>query len=63
MILSLTYDMPASVPEVAKDLIWKLLVLNPLERLGGGHKHSGNELDKLKSHPFFDGIVFEDLLS
>lgn len=48
--------MPEDVPEVAKDLVMKLLVTNPLERIGGGHKGSGNELDKLKAHPFFEGI-------
>jgi len=36
-------------------------VLNPLERLGGGHSSSENQIDKLKSHPFFQGIDFETL--
>lgn len=63
MILSLTYNMPDDVPEPAKDIIRKLLVLNPLERLGGGHSGSGNELDKLRAHPFFTGIDFSSIIT
>lgn len=39
----------------AKDLINKLLKLNPFERLG--YANYGD----LKSHPFFEGIDFEKL--
>jgi len=38
-----------------------LLVLNPLERLGGGHSDSDNQIDKLKAHPFFNGIDWENI--
>eukprot|EP00010_Vexillifera_abyssalis_P005503 CAMPEP_0201554656 /NCGR_PEP_ID=MMETSP0173_2-20130828/42982_1 /ASSEMBLY_ACC=CAM_ASM_000268 /TAXON_ID=218659 /ORGANISM="Vexillifera sp., Strain DIVA3 564/2" /LENGTH=445 /DNA_ID=CAMNT_0047966031 /DNA_START=29 /DNA_END=1362 /DNA_ORIENTATION=+ len=44
-------------PEHAKDLIEKLLVINPEERLGAGQ----GGYDKLKAHPFFDGIDWENL--
>ena len=50
-ITRLEYDFPEGFPEDAKDLVKKLLVLNPLERLGvkGG-------MSDIKSHPFFAGI-------
>ncbi len=53
--------MPEYVPEEAKDLIKKLLILDPLQRLGGGHDNSDNKIDKLKQHPFFNGIDWETL--
>ena len=58
LIIQLEFEYPKGFPEVAKDLISKLLVLNPDERLGcdamGG-------FDGLKSHPFFEGIDWKDL--
>jgi hypothetical protein len=39
--------MPEDCPVIAKDLISKLLVINPLERLGA------IEMEHLKQHPFF----------
>jgi serine/threonine protein kinase len=54
------YEMPQglgeeTIPEVARDLISKLLVLDPAERLGA------KDFDELKSHPFFEGVNFESL--
>lgn len=43
----------------AKDLIKKLLRVNPLKRLGGGAIGSPYDMDSLKKHPFFKGKSFE----
>lgn len=47
---------PNSFPEVAKDLIGKLLVRDPFARLGA------NDYADLKSHPFFAYIKWDDIL-
>lgn len=46
-------------PEL-KDLIDKLLQVNPVNRLGAGIEE-GNGMEELKKHPFFKGINFTDL--
>jgi len=46
---------PDPFPDVAKDLIEKLLQLDPSERLGA------DDYTKLKAHPFFSGIEWTDL--
>ncbi|KAH3744034.1 AGC/PDK1 protein kinase [Pelomyxa schiedti] len=46
---------PTNFPPVLMDLIDKLLVVNPTERLG----YRG--YDELKSHPFFAGLSFQGL--
>ena len=46
-IVALDYEFPSGFPEVAKDLVQKLLVIEPSDRLSiGGIKH----------HPFFLGV-------
>ena len=49
--------MPEDCPVIAKDLISKLLVINPLERLGA------IEMEHLKQHPFFEGVDFSCIYS
>ncbi|TKA66021.1 hypothetical protein B0A49_10499, partial [Cryomyces minteri] len=46
-IVALDYNFPAGFPEVARDLIQRLLVLDPAARLPIAH---------IKSHKFFEGI-------
>lgn len=48
-IVSLEYSFPEGFPEVARDLVERLLVLDPAKRL---------PIEHIKSHPFFDGIVW-----
>ncbi|KAF2874515.1 kinase-like domain-containing protein [Massariosphaeria phaeospora] len=48
-IVGLDYTFPDGFPPVAKDLVERLLVLDPLTRLPVEH---------VKSHPFFDGIAW-----
>ena len=45
-------DFPKGIHKDAKDLIRKLLVVDPEQRLGSGPDGS----DKIKNHPFFKGI-------
>ena len=51
------------VPEVVKDIIRKILVLEPMKRLGSGEKGSPNDISALKSHEFFKGIDFNNITS
>jgi 3-phosphoinositide dependent protein kinase-1 len=54
-ISSVKFQYPKGFPDVAKDLINKLLVADPDKRLGAtGYKD-------LKSHPFFKDIDFDKL--
>lgn len=46
-IVKLEYSFPDGFPPVARDLITKLLVLDPAER---------PHIESIKQHPFFDGI-------
>ena len=48
-IVGLEYTFPDGFPPVAKDLVERLLVLDPLTRL---------PMEHIKSHQFFDGIVW-----
>jgi len=52
-----TFTYPKGFPEVAKDLINQLLVLDPEQRIGARE----NSYAELKSHPFFKGIDFTNI--
>ncbi|KAF9930263.1 pkb-activating kinase-like protein [Modicella reniformis] len=55
-IVKLEYSFPAGFPATAMDLVSRLLVHDPNERLG-----ANNTIDKLKQHPFFDGVEWDEL--
>ncbi|KAF9344039.1 pkb-activating kinase-like protein, partial [Mortierella sp. AD094] len=55
-IVKLEYSFPAGFPKAAMDLVSRLLVHDPNERLG-----ANNSIDKLKQHPFFDGVDWANL--
>ncbi|KAF7731381.1 3-phosphoinositide dependent protein kinase-1 [Apophysomyces ossiformis] len=57
-IKNLDYSFPDDFPELAKDLVQKLLVLDPKQRLGSA---SSGGMEALKNHPFFQGIDWETL--
>ncbi|KAG2173807.1 hypothetical protein INT43_005227 [Umbelopsis isabellina] len=59
-ITKLEYAFPATFPDVAKDLVEKLLVLDPRTRLGS--EETGG-VEALKAHPFFDGVAWDDLFT
>ncbi|CAH0486533.1 unnamed protein product [Peronospora farinosa] len=53
------FDIPSSVPDTAQDLIRKLLVQDPDERIGAQQNEEGYAA--LKNHPFFEGIEWDDI--
>jgi len=54
------YELPDEIPDVAKDLIKKLLVEDPNHRIGADSPEGGG-YEALKSHPFFEGIEWKDI--
>ncbi|KAF9182586.1 pkb-activating kinase-like protein, partial [Haplosporangium sp. Z 11] len=55
-IVKLEYIFPPGFPKVAMDLVSRLLVHDPNERLG-----ANNRIDQLKEHPFFEGVQWSEL--
>lgn len=57
------YSVPDSVPSRARDLIDKLLRVEPSERLGAGsfYGEKDNNLEALRNHPYFENINFKTL--
>lgn len=54
-ILTLAVDMPSRIPQSARDLIMRLLKINPIERIGY------NGYDEIRNHPFFEGIDWANI--
>lgn len=59
-IQKLDYEVPDGFSELAKDLVEKLLVLDPTQRLGAQDEH-GAGYPSIRAHPFFKGVDFETL--
>lgn len=59
-ILNLEYELPDGFCELARDLVGKLLVLEPSERLGASDEH-GSGYPSIRAHPFFVNVDFETL--
>lgn len=57
-ILNRTLELPEDLSAEAKDIIDKLLKVNPIERLGAGRPGSDNDFWALKNHAYFRGIDF-----
>ncbi|CAO1627954.1 unnamed protein product [Sympodiomycopsis kandeliae] len=57
-IIKRDIDFPVQLSETARDLLDRLLVLDPAERLGSGP----NGVEEIKSHPFFKGMSWGDEL-
>ncbi|KAJ7874694.1 kinase-like protein [Mycena olivaceomarginata] len=55
------YEFPDGFDEHAGDLVDKLLVHDPLKRLGAGPQGSTNDPAALKAHPFFASITWASL--
>ncbi|GJE95514.1 kinase-like protein [Phanerochaete sordida] len=60
-IKQLEYTFPDGFDEQAKDLVSKLLVRDPGQRLGAGAPGSENDMKALRSHPFFSSINWKEL--
>ncbi|XGW32390.1 hypothetical protein V3C99_017160 [Haemonchus contortus] len=56
-IQKLDFSFPPEFPDVPKDFVSQLLVLDPMVRLGS------NNLMDLKSHEFFNGIDWDNIMS
>eukprot|EP00123_Amoebidium_parasiticum_P010548 comp20176_c0_seq3/m.25015 comp20176_c0_seq3/g.25015 ORF comp20176_c0_seq3/g.25015 comp20176_c0_seq3/m.25015 type:complete len:364 (-) comp20176_c0_seq3:213-1304(-) len=59
-VMKAELEYPPGFPEVARDLITKLLVVEPEKRLG--HADTGGYA-ALKAHPFFEGIDWENIMN
>lgn len=57
-ILNLDYVYPDGFSADAKDLVQKLLVLDPNKRLGA---NDATRYTSIRSHPFYDGLDFDTL--
>ncbi|XP_078490322.1 3-phosphoinositide-dependent protein kinase 1 [Ciona intestinalis] len=57
-IVSRDFKCPTTMNEDAQDLIGKLLVVDPDDRLGSARQGG---FDRLKAHPFFRGINWQNL--
>ncbi|KAF9814584.1 hypothetical protein IEO21_05042 [Rhodonia placenta] len=60
-IKQLDYSFPEGFDEQAKDLVQKLLVRDPAQRLGAGPPGSGFDMQALRAHPFFGSINWATL--
>lgn len=60
-ILKLDLSFPEGFDETAKDLVEKLLQLNPADRLGATDSNAG--YDSIREHPFFKGTNWQTLRS
>ncbi|KAH9940458.1 kinase-like protein [Epithele typhae] len=60
-IKQLEYSFPEGFDEQAQDLVQKLLVRDPDQRLGAGPPGSPYDMQALRSHPFFESINWKTL--
>ena len=56
-------EFPPEVPEVAVDLIQKLLKKESEQRLGAGPRGGSNDYTALKAHPYFQGIDIDNIFN
>lgn len=61
MIKNCTIKYPENMDKDAKNLISRILVINPKERLGCGPKGSVNDLNAQKNHKFFKGVDWKKI--
>ncbi|KAG2146408.1 kinase-like protein [Suillus bovinus] len=60
-IKSLDYTFPDGFDEDAKDLVRRLFVHDPTQRLGAGGPDSAHSYAALRAHPFFASVSWETL--
>jgi 3-phosphoinositide dependent protein kinase-1 len=60
-IKALEYTFPDGFDEDARDLVTRLLLKDPAERLGAGQPGSANSMEALRSHPFFKEVNWKTL--
>ena len=57
LIMKLEYSFPDNFPPVARDLVEKLLVLDPVDRLGSGE----DGIEDIRNHAWFDDVDFQQI--
>lgn len=57
-IKNLDFDFPEDFSSTARNLVERLLVLDPKQRLGAG---DGDLYSSIRAHPFFEGVKLEEL--
>jgi len=62
-IIDRDLDLAPNMPKDARDLVEKIMHINPLKRLGSGKPGTNFDMKALKSHKFFEGIDFEAISS
>ncbi|GJJ06133.1 hypothetical protein Clacol_000322 [Clathrus columnatus] len=60
-IKALSYNFPYGFDGPARDLVQKLLTLDPETRLGSGESGTPNDLTALQTHPFFNSLSWNTL--
>ncbi|KAF8584831.1 kinase-like protein [Ramaria rubella] len=58
-VKTLDYSLPDGFDCIARDLVQRLLVLDPDARLGAGQPGSSNDFSALRAHPFFESIPWD----
>ena len=61
--LNIIFEDNINISEKAKDLIKKILVKEPEQRLGAGEPNTNYDLEHLKNHPFFKGIKWKNIIN
>jgi 3-phosphoinositide dependent protein kinase-1 len=59
-IKNLEYTMPEEFPEIGKDIVHKLLSLDPEKRLGS---QATGGIQAIKDHPFFEGVDWDNIFN
>mmetsp|Transcript_45565 Transcript_45565/g.108029 ORF Transcript_45565/g.108029 Transcript_45565/m.108029 type:complete len:506 (+) Transcript_45565:113-1630(+) len=60
MILALEFEFPSHFPKPAHDLVSRLIVLDPLQRLGADPEGNATKYAELRAHPFFAGVSWDN---
>ncbi len=60
-ILTMNFQISTEIPESVQDLLSRLLVESPGDRLGSAPRGYPNDIECLKSHSFFKGVDFSKI--
>jgi len=63
LILERKMVFPPDMEPEAKNLIDRMLDLNPATRIGCSPPRTTNDISAIKNHPFFEGLDFKIILS
>ncbi len=60
-ILTMNFHISSEIPESVQDLLSRILVESPVDRLGSASRGNPNDIECLKSHSFFKGLDFSKI--